>query len=202
MAKGERIRLLVVRCGSTEWDEAGRMQGAADLPLCEAGRQSTEAIAGDIAVDPPQVVLSGPDEASRTAAKVLAQAAGAKVKTLDELSEIHLGLWEGLLESGVEERYPRAAKQWAEDPGGVSPPEGESLQHAKERILTALADGIDRLKEGAAAAVVLRPVALGIVRCWLNDAPTAELWSQIRDRPAAEWYDVSAERLRKLAAPA
>ncbi len=178
------------------------MQGAADLPLSEAGRKATEAIADGIAADPPQIVLCGPDEASRTAARILAQAAGAKVKTLDELGDVHLGLWEGLLESGVEERYPRAAKQWSEDPGAVSPPEGESLQHAKERILTALAAGIDRLKEGAAAAVILRPVALGIVRCWLNDAPTADLWSQVRDRPAAEWYDVSAERLRKMAAPA
>ena len=194
--------MLVVRCGATAWDEAGRMQGAADLPLCEAGRVAMDAIAADVCADPPQVVFSGPDEASRAAAKMIAQAAGAKCRTIDDLGEIHLGLWEGLLESGVEDRYPRAAKQWAEDPGAVSPPEGESLQAAKERILIALADAIDRLKEGAAAAVVLRPVAVGIVRCWLNDAPTTELWSQVRDRPAAEWYDVSGERLRKLAAHA
>jgi len=39
MAKKDQIDLLLVRSGRTEWEEAGRLQGQADLPLSEAGRE-------------------------------------------------------------------------------------------------------------------------------------------------------------------
>ena len=39
------IRLILVRHGVTEWNQAGRYQGHQDVPLSEAGREEARRVA-------------------------------------------------------------------------------------------------------------------------------------------------------------
>ena len=36
------FQILLIRPGSTEYDQQGRVQGTLDIPLCEDGRQEAE----------------------------------------------------------------------------------------------------------------------------------------------------------------
>ena len=194
MAKSTDIRLLLVRTGATEWEAAGRLCGACDLPLSAEGRRSLKDSVGAIDAEPVSLLLCGPDEASVETANALAEQTGAKVRKLDDLEEVGLGLWEGMLASEVEEKYPTAYRQWKDDPASVTPPEGESLTEAEERIIGALSRGLSKAK--GAAGVVLRPMAHALVRGTLLKVPASRLWAMMDESPAVEWHSARRDELR------
>jgi len=179
MAKSNLIRLLVLRAGGSSWDREKRIVGATDLPMDEAGRAEIAHEVGALRVlgERLSTVLSAPDEASRATAELLAEATGAKVKTLPALQDIGMGLWEGVLGSELDARCPSSYRQWLEDPTSVRPPQGEAYPEAEDRILGALARAIEKLRAPEpGVGVVARPLAAGVIRGWLDDSPHAELW--------------------------
>lgn len=190
MAKQHTYRVLLTRTGMTEWDDAGRLQGSVDLPLSGGSRsQLAEHVRVLDGVD-LGVVLSGPDEASRETAEQIAEKTGATARVVEDLRDINLGLWQGMLSSEFERRYPRVCRQWQEDPAGVTAPEGEGFEEVRERVTTALMRELDRAKRSGAVGVVLRPFVWGMVHCWLRSASTCELWTGAKDAAWFEWFDV------------
>ncbi len=202
MAKNGTIHVLLVRSGATEWDDAGRAQGETDLPLCPSGRERLAAELSDhfrccagSAWSELDGVLHAPDEASRETAAILATMAGARTRELDGLRAMNMGLWEGLRDAELLERHPTAYQQWLEDPTVVTPPDGESLPEAEERLLEALRKGLARR---SSAAVVLRPPAFGLLRCWLLGRPATDLWKVIEEAPCIESFVIERSRLKEL----
>jgi probable phosphoglycerate mutase len=219
MGKVTDIELLLFASGATSWDEAGRIVGSCDLPPSEGGlakvRERVAALltASGAANGAPEegsdarpslggvsVVLCGPDEASQESAEVLARATESKVRVIDALGEVRLGLWEGMLRSDAEEKFPTSYGQWREDPASVNVPEGESLYEAADRILTGLGRALDKVKSepGEAVAVVLRPLALGIVRSWLGGLELSALWSTIEGCPCSERWSLTRARVKLM----
>jgi len=196
MAKASDFSLLLFRSAPTAWDLAGRLSGASDHPISPEGRtRLDEAIdrLGDLKLD---LILSSGDESSLETAELLAAASGAKVRKCRGLEEVALGLWEGLRHEDVAERYPSAYKQWISNPSSVRIPGGESLPEAERRILEALAHGLDRVKAGhERVGIVVRPMAWGLLRCWLSATPIDRLWDTLKDAPLFGWYEVERERL-------
>src|SRR5690349_826181 len=98
MAKSNEIRVLLLRTGQTAWDEAGRICGATDVPLTSDGLEAARQQAASLTGEHVSTILCGPDEASVATAQELAKTIGGKIKPVDGLGEVNLGLWEGLLE--------------------------------------------------------------------------------------------------------
>jgi len=197
MAKPTTIQILLIRAGATEWTETGRLQGETDLPLCPAGRGAVTDIAQTLREGDAPIVLSGPDEASTESASLIAAATGGKARVLQDLSEVSGGLWQGLLESELSDRFPKSYRQWREDPTAVSAPDGESIDDAEARILASLARAVDKAPKGP-VAVVLRPMAYAIARCWLQDRPASEAWEALEDAPAIDRYEATRARFKDL----
>jgi broad specificity phosphatase PhoE len=188
MGKSNEIRVLLVRTGQTQWEQAGRIAGSSDVPLSPEGQESARQAAIELGEVRLGTIFCGTDEASNATAQELAKATGAKVKPIDALDEVHLGLWEGLRESELEEKCPKAYRQWIEDPAAVQVPEGESMEDARGRIMDGLCRVLDKAKtDNGATGVVLRPVALALVGCELSGAPTRNLWSMMKTGPALQW---------------
>lgn len=135
-------------------------------------------------------VVTGPDEASRQTAEALAAKAGCGVKVVDELREINLGLWEGMLASEFERRYPRVCRQWLEDPASVMAPEGENLEEVRERVMGALSRELDRWRKTGPVAAVLRPIVWRVVYCSLRSVSTCEMWTGAKEAGWYEWFSV------------
>lgn len=191
MAKASPSRLLLMRSGRTEWDLLGRVQGAADLPMSQAGRETVESQARGLAEAGLDVILTAPDEASRGTGAILAEATQAKkVVAVPDLAEMGLGLWEGLRYEELENRYCRAGRQFLEDPSGVLAPEGEAMDDFSAKVRVAVARALARQRKGTTVGIVVRPIALGLIRCVLNGADLGQLWAMLSDRPDVEWYQV------------
>lgn len=193
MAKEAGIRLLLVRSCPTAWDAGGRLQGAADLPLSESGRAAAEAFVKSLGRVTIASVYCAPDEGSVETAKMISGSGrrlAGKVQALPELADPHAGLWEGLRQDELEDRYPRAWGQFVEDACCVTPPEGETVDSLHARMMPVLARAIAKARAGSRVCVVVRPLALGVLRCRLNGLPITEAWRQSGPASAPEWYDV------------
>jgi len=202
MAKDTDIELLLIPSGPTEWDEAGRLQGRNDLPLSA----SAQASLGDVVeriyeelheAHAPRLVLTGPDEASRSLGKTIAARCGAKTKRLDKLAGLQCGLWEGRLESDLAERSPKAYRKWRQDPTTASPPEGEEAFEAQQRVLAALARALDKAASGP-VAIVARPAPVALARLALEGRPLSELWPAVKSAPRVWRHTASRAALKGL----
>jgi len=196
MANSDEIRVLLLRTGQTEWDQAGRLCGATDMPLCESGKRAAVEQAAGVAGSDLSTVFCAPDEASMATAAELAKTTGAKVKPIEGLAEVSLGLWEGLLETELEDKCPRLYRQCVEDPASVQVPQGEGLEEARERIVENLTLALARSRNGA-VGVVLRPVAHALVGCEFTGAPSKNVWSMMKTGPSLQWRTIPRISLRQ-----
>lgn len=177
MATPSEVNLLLVRCSRTEWDENGRLGGDCDLPACKAWGEELTAALRDHDLAAITGILTSPDEASSQTAHHIGKLIDRKVRNIDDLREIDLGLWEGQRMEQLEDRFPGAFKQWKEDPTSVVAPEGESFADAEVRLLNALAKGLDKLNgKGKNVAVVVRPMAFHVLLNRFEGREMADGW--------------------------
>ncbi len=206
MTRADRFRVLLIRSGATEWDERAYLPGVADLPLCESERENF-AIDDDF-VDKGQVwsTISATDEASLQTAVLVAGALGCKAKKCRGLGDVDLGLWQGLRMEELRERTPKIYRQWVDDPLSLQPPEGESLRAARGRLIESLLKAVEKSAKGSkkdgvpTVAVVLRPIALALVRSRLLCDASVAGWTEGGLGPKYEWHELSANRVEALRA--
>lgn len=193
--------LWLVRSGESSWQREDRLQGGADLPLSPEGRVAliTElAQFGPGAAAGTVVAVHHPsDEGATETATILARAVGGKVRLTEELADPDLGLLGGLTMDLFAERFPSRHRQWEDEPLSLVPPEGEAFEHARGRILDALA-ALARRYRGKEFAVVLHPLALGFVRCALASRSPRDLWKMLEGRPRLERYLLPADAEDRL----
>ncbi len=184
MATPAEVDLLLVRCSRTEWDEAGRLGGDCDLPACKAwGEELTQAL-HDRDLSGITAIITSPDEASAQTADHLRRLTDIKVRKVDGLSEVDLGLWEGQRFDELKDRFRGAFNQWAEDPASIVPPEAEPLADAENRLLGALAKAIEKLNgKGSHVAVVVRPVAFHVLANRLRGMEPSDGWDAAASGP-------------------
>lgn len=196
MAKARDLTVLLVRSCATEWDDCGRLVGSSDLPLCEAGRGRLEQALDAMGPIDLELVLCSPDEGSVQIAELVAGSTNAKVRVVENLGDVRLGLWEGLRGNELAERYPTTFRHWQSDPGSVQVPGGESFHEARERIVDGLVRAIEKTRaKNTRIGVVVRPMAWAVLRCWLGSMPSNRVWEALRDAPLMAWHEVDLGQL-------
>jgi broad specificity phosphatase PhoE len=179
------FQILLIRPGTTEYGQQGRVQGTLDIPLCEDGRQEVEAMVDQLRRQPITAVYSSPCQSAQQTAEALATKLDLKVKAIDKLENLDHGLWQGMLVSDVKAKQPKVYRQWQEQPETVCPPQGETLCDAKERVQGAIAKLMKKHKaEGLLALVVPEPLA-SVVRKVLRQDDWGDLWHC--SEAAAKW---------------
>lgn len=168
--------ILLIRPGTTEFDQQGRVQGTLNIPLCEDGRQQVATMVAELRQRPIAAIYSSPSECAVQTAQAVADEFGLKVKKLDTLDNLDHGLWQGMLVSEVKAKQPKVYRQWQEHPETVCPPQGEPLVAAKERAQTTIAKLLKKHKgDGLFAVVAPEPLA-SVIRNVLNHAEWGDLW--------------------------
>jgi broad specificity phosphatase PhoE len=196
-SKRKTIVLTLIRCGENTWDAEGRLHGRSDLPLSIAGRASVSSDVTVLAGRRLAAVYHPPDDAAAETAQIVARAVGARAKSAADLIEASLGVLEGLSAQVFAERFPKRYKQWQDDPLSLSPPDGEDLADARSRLFAAIGR-LARRARSDEVALVLHPLSLGFLRCWLADRPPTDVWTLVRDRPRIERYLVAMDMVGGL----
>jgi len=179
--------IVLIPWAMTEWGEAGRYATRTPLPLTESGVEQAVQWANELAGRELRAVYCGDEPNSRQTGRLLADRAEVKLRPLGGLNEVDLGLWDGLTESQVDARFPKLYRRWVEDPLSVRPPDGESVGYAGERLGRAV-DQITRKYKKGTVVIVLGPIALALVRRYLEDGRGGSLHGLRTDQPV--WYHV------------
>ena len=173
------LRIVLVRHGLSSFNVEHRIQGRDDLSaLTEAGRQQAAAAGealSDLRLD---AVYSSPlrRAADTTTALLAAHGQGLEPQWDDDLLEIDLAPWSGLLRQEVRERFPEQERQWRQAPEGLSLQRADGSTYAPLQELMVQAQRFRRrllerhgaaLSPGGADTTVLVVAHNAILRCLL-----------------------------------
>jgi len=144
---------VLLRHGQTIWNVERRFQGQSDIPLDETGVAQAERAGRLLAALRPDAIVSSDLSRAMATAQPLAKLTGLVVSLDKDLRERSGGLWEGLTDDEIRERYPRERESW-------SPPEGEAAEAVADRVLAGLQRAADSIPPGGLAVVVSHGAAL------------------------------------------
>jgi phosphoserine phosphatase len=169
------LQIILVRPGATDYDAQERIQGALDIPLNEQGIVESAQTVESLRDKAIETVYAPRSQPSLQTAEVIAKGLGVKLKRLDRLQSLNLGLWQGMLVDDVRRKQPKVYRQWQEQPENICPPEGEMLGAADERVRAALTKLLKRHKEGVIVLVVPEPL-LSLARRFVTHGELGDLW--------------------------
>jgi broad specificity phosphatase PhoE len=178
-------QVVLIRPGATVYDEQHRVQGVLDVPLSERGvlevAELAESLAGPLVnLDFPIAALyCGPSENAVRTAETIGRALGLRPRRLEDLRNLDQGLWQGLQVDEIKRRHHKVFRQWMEDPFSVSPPHGESVEGAVDRIKGALKPLIKKHRDEAIGLVACEPIAQ-FIACMLRRDTRVQLTEQVR----------------------
>jgi probable phosphoglycerate mutase len=122
--------IVLVRHGESAWNAIGRLQGQADAPLSERGREQARALRDTLAALPPMGLITSDLSRARDTG-VLAGFDGAEEDA--RWRERSLGVWEGRIETDVPADELRAFRERDHVPAG-----GEHWAELQARVGAAL----------------------------------------------------------------
>lgn len=169
------VKIVLIRPGSTEYDEQGRIQGTLDIPLSERGHQEAQRLASELVPLAISVLYSSECLSATQTAKCIADALRIKLKKLDCMQNLNQGLWQGMLVEDVRQKQPTVYRQWQEQPEIICPPEGEMLAEAEERVRAVLKKLLKKHRGAVIGLVIPEPLA-SLTEAQLRHAPPADLW--------------------------
>jgi probable phosphoglycerate mutase len=169
------VQIVLIRPGSTDYDEQGRIQGTLDIPLNDQGIRDVERIVENVRVLGIEVVYCGPCQSVCQTATAICEALGLKLKKLDSLRNIDHGLWQGMLIEEVKRKQPKVYRQWQDQPAIICPPEGEMLSEAQHRVHAALTKILKKHKQGTIGLVMSEPLA-SLAQGYLSNCEIGDLW--------------------------
>jgi phosphoserine phosphatase len=184
------VQIVLIRPGSTDYDDQGRIQGTLDIPLNQQGTEEVQRLIEAIRPLGIATIYCGPCQSALQTAEAVAEALGAKLKKLDPLKNIDHGLWQGMLIEDVKRKQPKVYRQLQEQPEIICPPEGEMLSQAQDRVHAALAKVLKKHKEGTIALVTPEPLA-SVVQGYLSRSEVGDLWTGGSD--CGKWEVISFE---------
>ncbi len=138
-------QIVLIRHGEVHADWQGRLYGAMDVPLSEAGKDQARAVARELRNRSfGAVISSGLARAEFTANLLRADRPG--LQRLDEprFVERDRGDWAGLSGSEIEARQAGASDLWVSSRGMFTPPGGESMDQVISRVEAGLQHWLDR----------------------------------------------------------
>jgi len=191
--------IYLIRHGETIWNMTGRTQGTRNIPLSDRGIQQADALADRLSGEKNLSALFCSDlkRACQTAA-VLGNKLGLVPEKEETLREICFGDWEGFTIRQIEERYPGQLALRNTD-FDFSPPGGESIRSARERVhcFFAMLQG-KHLEEKSRVVIVAHAFSARLLLLELMDLPLEFLWNFRLDNAGISLLQRDSHRKRIL----
>lgn len=159
------MRVLLARHGQTDWNAAGRIQGASDVPLNETGRAQAVELAGRLEGLRGRLsaIYTSPLRRAEETARIIGRALGMEPVSEAALTELSFGDWEGCSWDEIGRRWPEQFAAYTADRKNYAPPNGESYAQMLERAWPFIEALRRSPGEGAALCVCHSAVMRGVL---------------------------------------
>jgi broad specificity phosphatase PhoE len=182
-------KLILIPSAQTDWRAEGRLAGDTDLPLNEIGHRMAVAMGRDIATLAPTLIRAGAEQSARQTASLIGHEVNQRVRTIKDLREMRLGLWQGLPIQDLEERFGKVYRQWRTDPLSIEPPEGETVANCAARLAAAIRK-LTKKRETETLAIVVGQYAFAILRCHLLDDSYKHFWEYVDNEQTIQVVEI------------
>ena len=163
--------LCLIRHGQTAWNAEGRIQGQEDIPLDEFGvGQVKDLVAYVLKFKQLDTIYSSPLLRALDTSHIIQKKSGTSVVDIiqdDRLQERHYGLWQGMLDSEVKEKYPIT---WNRNWRMCGPPGGESQSQLVIRAASFIEEVLHE-RTGQQIAIVSHECLLGAMLGYILKMP-------------------------------
>ena len=176
--------IWLVRHGQTDWNVDERWQGHSDIPLNAAGLEQARQLAEKLAGQQFDALYSSDLQRATQTAEVIGASLGLPYQTDPRLREIHLGQWEGMLESDVRQQFSTAWYERQQDPLNAHAPGGETLPEVAARLVQVFND-IASTHPAGKVLVVSHGLALRSMLCLAHRIPLGNAYNEPWDN--ATW---------------
>ena len=189
-------RLILLRHGQTEYNATDRMQGQLDTDLSELGRTQAKTAAAELATREPIRIVSSDLRRALDTAVALGDAAGVSVTQDERLRETHLGEWQGLTHTEVDDIAPGARPAWRAD-ATIAPPGGESRIDVARRSVPLVRELLSGVSEWGAdgdqrpLVLVAHGGLIAALTAALLDLPT-DRWPVLGGLANTSWVQLGA----------
>lgn len=126
-------KIILVRHGTTAYNEADLLQGRIDNPLSPRGVRECRLLANALKREKIDVIFHSSLIRAKQTADIINTSHRVECRSVDSFVEIDLGEWEGIQYSTVVEQNPELFQKWLSDPAVVIPG-GESFLQVFERV--------------------------------------------------------------------
>jgi broad specificity phosphatase PhoE len=185
--------LILIRHGQTDWNVEGRWQGQADPLLNERGREEARRTARALRRFEFAALYSSDLRRAIETAQIIAVRMALQIIPELRLREIHLGVWQGMLSTDIQAKYPDEFRRWHALPLAVHPPGGEDIPALAACVLPAVNEIIMRYPDptgtfGQRVGIVAHELPIAVIVCRATGAGLERLREMI-PRPGA-WQEV------------
>ena len=149
-------RLILIRHGRSIWNAQRRIQGCADPPLDEVGREQAHRLAERLYEEehPPAALYTSPLQRAQETADIIGETLGVPVVPDERLKEYDVGEISGLTWEQVVEQYPDVAQRWVESvEEEVKLPGAEEPQSFRSRVVAVVGEILARHTEDSIGVV-------------------------------------------------
>ena len=157
--------LFLIRHGRSVWNAEGRIQGCADPPLDEVGREQARRLAERLREEALVALYTSPLRRARETAEVIGQALRVPVVPDERLREYDVGDIAGLTWEQVVEQYPDVARRWTEARDSLEIPGEEGHAPFRARVVAVFGEILAGHAEGPIGIVAHG----GTLGTYLND---------------------------------
>lgn len=170
-----QTEILLIRHGQSKGNEENFFVGQLNSPLSELGKKQAKLLCEYLKTQNINAVYSSDLIRAENTVIEFSEYSGLPIKKDKRLRELCGGDWEGKTIPELLELYPEDyGKHWLSDAENAVIPNGESVEHAKQRAISVLTE-IAKQNLGKRIAVACHA---GLIRCF-QCAVTNETWKNV-----------------------
>ena len=169
------MKLIFIRHGKTDWNVQGKIQGSQDIELNEIGINQAMEVSYKLKKLNYNFkkIYTSPQKRALETAKIISEFSAVPFITIEDLKEINMGKWEGLLWKEVRETYPTKYKEWIENRRYNPPPNGESYEAMLQRVIKSLHKIINDNNDEV--VIVTHSAVIMCLQCYITNTSFNEM---------------------------
>lgn len=172
--------IYLIRHGETDWNKTKRLQGITDIPLNAYGIELAEKTAEGLKDVPFDIIYTSPLIRAYKTAEIIRGTRPIEIIPTKGLLEISFGDYEGLTYLPEKYNIPKPGfRKFFDDPEHYdTPPNGESLQHLRERTSSFVRSIMnDPANEDLTILMAAHGAAIRGILSGLQNLPISQFWS-------------------------
>ncbi|WP_105615878.1 histidine phosphatase family protein [Vallitalea okinawensis] len=169
-------KVYITRHGQTKWNVEGRMQGQKDSRLTTLGQNQAKWLGDSLKDIPIDIIISSSSGRTISTAELIRGDRNIEIIPNDNLREMYIGEWEGMLHTEVEELYPEQRFNFWHNPHLYEPMSGESFADVLVRASNEIEDIITTYKNKN-ILIVTHAITLKSLIAYFEKKEIKDLWT-------------------------